>query len=121
MFEEAYLIHLVPRFGKTNEAILSPKKIYSADLGIRNLFTGFRDKGAVFENVVFSMIKHKHPSYVYQDATELDFLTQDKCLIEVKYGQKIKDRQKKLFEEFPAAKKIIIEGYQDLVLLADIV
>lgn len=33
MFAETYLIYLVPRCGKTNERILSPKKVYAADLG----------------------------------------------------------------------------------------
>ncbi|GAG10628.1 unnamed protein product, partial [marine sediment metagenome] len=66
MFVDAYLVYLVPRYGKTNETILSPKKIYAADLGIRNIFTGFRDKGALFENVVFAKIKNLEPRYVYQ-------------------------------------------------------
>lgn len=114
MFEETYLIHLVPRYGKTNENILAPKKIYAADLGIRHLFTGFRDKGAIFENVVFSMIKNKNPSYVYQDSVELDFMTEDKCLIEVKYGQLLKDKQKALFDKIQANKKIVVQSFKDL-------
>ncbi|MDZ7837078.1 MAG: ATP-binding protein [Actinomycetota bacterium] len=42
MFCQSYLIYIVPRCGKTNEKILSPKKVYAADLGIRTFFTGFR-------------------------------------------------------------------------------
>jgi len=51
MFSETYFIYLVPRCGKTNERILSPKKVYCADLGIRNLFTGFKDIGSIFETM----------------------------------------------------------------------
>ena len=51
MFSETYLIYLVPRCGKTNERILSPKKVCCADLGIRNLFTGFKDIGSIFETM----------------------------------------------------------------------
>ena len=40
-FQSTYLVQLLPRCGKTNERLLSAKKIYAADLGIRNIFTGF--------------------------------------------------------------------------------
>lgn len=53
MFAETYLINLVSRHGKTNEQILSPKKIYVTDLGIKNIVTGYRDKGAIFENYIY--------------------------------------------------------------------
>jgi hypothetical protein len=33
-----------------NWLMISPKKIYAADTGIRCLFAGFRDKGSLFEN-----------------------------------------------------------------------
>jgi uncharacterized protein len=114
MFVDTYLIYLVPRFGKTNEKILSAKKIYSADIGIRNLFTGFRDKGSLFENYVFLKIKDKNPSYIYEDETELDFFTSDKVLIEVKYQNEMSDNQKKLFKKFNAKKKILINGFEGL-------
>ena len=35
-FEETYLIYLMPRHGKTNQQLSSPKKVYAADTGIRN-------------------------------------------------------------------------------------
>ena len=73
MFENTYLIYLVPRYRKTNEKILAPKKVYAADLGIKALFTGFRDKGSFFENYVFLKIKQHHPCYVYKDSVEIDF------------------------------------------------
>lgn len=114
MFVDAYLIYLVPRYGKTNEVILSPKKIYAADLGIRNIFTGFRDKGALFENVVFAKIKNLEPRYVYQDGLELDFITKQKTLIEVKYNREINAKQKKMFDAFAAKEKILIRNFYDL-------
>lgn len=120
MFAQAYLIYLVPRFGKTNEQILSAKKVYAADIGMKNIITGFRDKGAIFENYVYLLIKNLEPRYVYQDTIELDFFTKNKTLIEVKYHQDLEEKQRKLFEEFPARKKLLISKLADLELLNNI-
>ena len=114
MFADAYLIFLVPRFGKTNERLLSAKKIYAADLGMRVYFTGFRDKGSLFENYVYLKIKKCNPSYVYQDGFEIDFLTQGKTLIEVKYIAQMGEKQKELFDKIEVKKKIVIENIFDL-------
>ena len=114
MFADAYLIFLVPRFGKTNERLLSAKKIYAADLGMRVYFTGFRDKGSLFENYVYLKIKKCNPSYVYQDGFEIDFLTQGKTLIEVKYNAQMGEKQKELFDKIEVKKKIVIENIFDL-------
>jgi predicted AAA+ superfamily ATPase len=114
MFADAFLIHLVPRHGKTNEKILSPKKIYAADCGIRSLFAGFRDKGSIFENYVYLKIRHRSPAYVRQDGIEIDFFTDDKMLIEVKYGGTMTDKQRELFESFSAQKKVLIDSIDDL-------
>lgn len=72
MFEETYLIWLVPRFGKTNETLLSPKKVYATDIGMRNIIVGFRDRGAIFENLVFMKIKNKDPQYVSTAGQEIE-------------------------------------------------
>lgn len=120
MFEDTYLIYLVSRHGKTNEQILSPKKIYAADLGIRNIFTGFRDKGTLFENFVYSIIKPLDPHYVYENGIEIDFFTNNKILIEVKYGKELNAKQLELFESFKANKKIIIKNFEDLELAKNI-
>lgn len=61
----SFLINLVPGFGKTNQKLISAKKIYAADTGIINLFTLFRDKGSFFENSVFLKIKNRNSAYVY--------------------------------------------------------
>src|SRR3989339_1525706 len=114
MFEDSYLIHTIQRYGKTNEKLLSPKKIYASDLGIRVLFTGFRDKGSLFENYVYLKIKNKNPYYLYKDGIEIDFFTENKTLIEVKYLNEMSTKQKKLFEETIAKEKILIKDIYDL-------
>lgn len=114
MFVDTFLIYLVPRFGKTNQRILAPKKIYAADLGIRNIFTGFRDKGSLFENYLFLKIKNLKPSYIYENGIEIDFFTSDKILIEVKYKREMTEKQKKLFDRFPANRKIILTDFNEI-------
>ena len=119
MFADSYLIYLLPRYGKTNETLLSPKKIYAPDLGIRTLFTGFRDKGSLFENYVYLNIKNLEPSYIYTNTIELDFMTKGKELIEVKYHSEMTEKQKDLFETTPAKKKHLIKNYSDFESLID--
>jgi len=114
-FQDTYLIHLLPRYGKTNEKILSAKKIYAADLGIRTLFTGFRDKGSLFENYIYLKIKHKNPAYIYKDGNEIDFFTEGKSLIEVKYNSELTGKQKDLFDSFKAKEKYVIKSVRDLM------
>lgn len=114
MFRDTYLIYLVPRYGRPNERLIAPKKIYAADLGIRNFFTGFKEKGALFENYIYLKIRHKNPSYLYQDGLELDFMTADKTLIEVKYQSEMTDKQKEFFQKVKAQKKIVVRGLDDL-------
>jgi predicted AAA+ superfamily ATPase len=114
MFEDTYLIYVVQRSGKTNEMILSPKKIYAADLGIRTSFTGIRDLGSFFENYVFLKIRNYLPKYVYQEGYEIDFLTAGKTLIEVKYGLPMNEDQSRLFNSTEAKKKMIINGIIDM-------
>ena len=114
MFADSYLIFLLPRFGKTNERLLSAKKIYAADLGIRSYFTGFCDKGSLFENYVYLKIKKHNPFYVYQRKNEIDFFTENKVLIEVKYNSEMNEGQQKLFKNIKANKKIVIKNIFDL-------
>ena len=116
-FQDSYLIYSIEKFGKLNERIKSPKKIYSADIGIRNIVTGFKDLGAIFENLVFLKIKHLNPRYVYVDGIELDFITQDDILIEVKYNSTLNNKQQKLFDNFKAKEKIIIDSIQKFLSL----
>jgi uncharacterized protein len=85
--EESFLIHLVYRHTKTlNERIKSNRKIYLADVGIRNIMTGFKDKGVIFENLVFLKIKEQKPRYFFEDDKEIDFIFNDTA-IECKYKE----------------------------------
>lgn len=113
MFEETYLIHLVPRFGKTNETLLSSKKIYATDVGMRNIIVGFRDKGAIFENIVFMKIKDCNPGYLYESGQEIDFIF-DETLLEVKYHRDIVSKQLAVFESYKIKHKFLIKNYNEL-------
>jgi len=117
-FESTYLIYLVARWGKTNERLLSPKKIYACDLGIKYLFVGERDIGSYFENYIYLKLKNKKELYyLYENGTEIDFYTSDKMLIESKYYADLNEKQKKLFDSYPSDKKMIIDSIEKLNFL----
>lgn len=113
-FEDSFLISTLMRCGKTNENLLAPKKIYAADLGIRNLFTGFRDKGSLFENYLYNKLKSFDPCYYFVDGIELDFLIAKNILIEAKYLSELTGKQRELFDEagFPA--KFEIDSFRKI-------
>ncbi len=113
-FEETYLIHLVPRYGKTNERLLAPKKIFAADIGIRTLFTGFRDKGSLFENYVYLLLKPREPAYLYENGLEIDFITKDKTIYEVKYQTEPEGKQLEFFNSLKYTNKYIIKNIDDI-------
>ncbi|WP_238565756.1 ATP-binding protein [Spirochaeta lutea] len=118
-FEETFLIHLLPRWGKTNEKILSSKKIYACDLGIKYLFTGDRDLRSYFENYIYLQLRNKKEVfYLYEDGNEIDFITSDTILIEAKYNAEISGKQKALFDRMNAKKKLVINSVDGLKLLA---
>ncbi len=117
IFSNSYIVHLMDRYGKTNERILSPKKIYAADLGIRNIFTGYRDFGSLFENYAFLRFKHLHPKYIYQEKTEIDFILDDNLLIETKYhNEEVPKNQKTLLESFKNKSFMIARNEKDIEL-----
>ncbi len=116
-FEDTYLVYLIPRYGTTNLQISSPRKVYASDIGIRNLFTGFIKKGRAFENYVYLKIKDFEPFYVLENGLELDFYVDDRVLVEVKYQEDIKEKQKELFDRFDAAQKIVVKDFRDLARL----
>ncbi len=111
-FESAYLFYVIQRYSKSpNENITSPKKIYAGDVGIRNIVTGFRDLGSIYENLVYLKVKHNDPNYFYENGIEIDFCYKD-TLIEAKFGQEMTDKQQKLFDSFKAKNKIIASGVE---------
>ena len=118
LFEETYLIHLISRYGKTNDKLLSSKKVYATDIGIRNVIVGFRDKGAIFENIVFMAIKKYKPHYVYDESQEIDFYFND-TLLEVKYNATLMGKQREFFEHFKAKQKVSIQNYGDFQLFLE--
>jgi len=120
-FEETFLVHLLSRWGKTNERILSSKKIYACDLGIKHLFMGERDLGSYFENYIYLKLRNnKDVYYLYEDGYEIDFFTSDHILIESKYNAEIKGKQKELFDRINAKQKFVIDSVNKLYLLDEI-
>jgi len=111
-FRETYLVYTIERCGKLNQRLRTGQKLYAGDVGLKNIITGFRDKGAVFENLVYLKIKQHHPCFIYENCIELDFHFDD-TLIEATYGPEIKDKQQRLFENYPARNKVVINGWKD--------
>jgi len=116
-FEETYLIYSIEKHGKLNEKIKGINKVYASDVGLRNVTTGYRDKGAIYENLVFLKIKDHKPSYLYVDGIEIDFVTQNGTLIEAKYNSTLNAKQQKLFDSFTAKNKYVVNGFEGFALL----
>jgi uncharacterized protein len=108
-FIDTYLFKIVEYDGKLNERIRSPKKIYCADVGIKNVVTGFRDLGSIYENLVFLKIKHENPHYVRENSIEIDFKYKD-TLIEAKYNKELEGKQRELFNKLKIKNKIVAKG-----------
>jgi len=120
-FESTYLIHLLPRWGKTNQKLLSAKKIYASDLGIKHLFMGDRDLGSYFENYIYLVLRNKKILYyLYENTVEIDFYTDDKILIESKFYSQLNEKQNRLFSDYPASKRIVIDSIDKLALLNEL-
>ena len=115
-FKETYMVYTVERCGKLNQRLRTGKKLYAGDVSLRNMATGFRDRGAVFENMVYLKIKQHNPCYIYEDGNEIDFFFKD-TLMEVKFREKLKDKQLRLFEKIPAKEKIIVSEWQEYMKL----
>lgn len=119
-FEEAFLIYQVNRYASSlNEIVHSPKKIYISDNGIKNVFVGFKDKGALMENLVFLKIKDKRVSYYYENEREIDFMVEiprekRTIAIEVKYKEKVDEEELESFRTSRFKEKILIQNFDDL-------
>lgn len=108
-FLNTYLFDIIEVKGKLNQKIKSNKKLYCVDIGMRNIITGLRDLGAIYENLVYNKIKQNSPSFIYENGIEIDFCF-NSTLIEAKFGQKLKDKQKDLFDKLQYKTKIIANG-----------
>ncbi len=115
LFCDTFIIYPVARSGKLNEQLVSPKKIYCCDTGIRNFYTGERDWGAVFENYVFLRLKELNLKYIYENTIELDFLSESKLLIECKFhDEALSKKQQELFDKLEAKEKYVVRNYKDV-------
>ena len=120
-FVDTFLVHLLPRWGKTNEKLLSAKKIYACDLGIKHLFMGERDLGSYFENYIYLKLRNvKDLYYLYEDGYEIDFYTSDKIMIESKFNAQMNEKQKKLFDSYHADQKIVVDSVKNLSLIENL-
>lgn len=109
--EESFLINLVYRHTKTlNERIKSNRKVYIADVGIRNVIASFKDKGAIFENLVFLNIKDKDPKYYFENNKEIDFVFKDTA-IECKYKETIDKEELSALNTSRFKKKMVVKDY----------
>jgi len=114
-FRDTFLIHLVPRWGTTNERVLSPKKVYACDLAVKHLFIGDRDLGSYFENYVYLQLRrHTEVFYYRKNGIEIDFLTRDGTLIEAKYNARMDGAQLDVFQNLPARRKIVLDSVKAL-------
>ncbi len=114
LFEETYLFYQIERHSKSlNERIYSPKKIYIGDIGLKNITVGFKDKGSLYENLVYLKIKDKKPNYYYENETEIDFVY-DNILLECKLGTNLTDKQKKVMDK-SKRKTLIADSYKFLL------
>lgn len=113
--EETYLIYLMPKCSKSlNEQIRAPKKVYIADTGIRTMIVGYKDRGALFENLVFLKLKENTPCYALVNGKEIDFVIGNNCAIEVKYRRDIEDKALAYFYNSHYKKKILLKNIKDL-------
>jgi len=119
-FEEAFLIYQVNRYARSlNEIVKSPKKIYIADNGIRCIFVGSKDKGALWENLVFLSLKEQKVSYYYENDREIDFILEllhGKRILafEAKYKENPDDKELKFFMNSRFKEKFLIKNQNDL-------
>ncbi len=66
---------------------------------------------------MYLKVKDSEPVYVLENQVEIDFYLNNHVLVEVKFEEDIKDRQKEFFDRFKAKHKRVIRGYQDLAEL----
>jgi len=116
--EETYLIYLMRKCSRSlNEQIRAPKKVYIADTGIRTTVVGYKDKGALLENLVFMKLKNNNPCYAAINGKEIDFVIGNKYAIEVKYKKNIEEKELKYFYNSKYEEKILIKTVADLKVL----
>jgi hypothetical protein len=58
--------------------------------------------------------------YLYENTVEIDFYTEDKILIESKFYSHLTEKQEKLFSEYPADKKIVVDSVEKLAVINEL-
>lgn len=103
--KEVYQVLEIRRFSPSlSEQMISPKKFYFSDIGIRNTLTnGFKDEGSVAENILYIHLCNKYGQdnvfYYYQNQLEVDFIVRqgaDLMAFESKYTDDIEINSKGL-------------------------
>lgn len=112
-FEETFLIYIVYKHSKSlNEKIRAQKKIYISDVGLRNILIGFKDLGAIYENLVFLKIKKDEPEYYFENNREVDFIIKKKDLvIEAKFKKNIEEKDLDALNKMQIKNKILAKDY----------
>ncbi len=125
-FEETFLIYRVSRYAKSkNEMVRSPKKIYLADNGIHNVLLGFKDKGGLWENLVFTAIKSHSITYYYENNKEVDFIInmpgrKESLAVEAKFKEVLDEDELRTLQEAPFPQKMLIRTWTDLQKLKEL-
>jgi uncharacterized protein len=115
LFCDTFIVTPVSKYGKLNVQMVAPKKVYACDTGIRTFYTGERDWGALFENYVFLRLKHLNLNYVSENSIEIDFISQNKTLIECKFHEEaLSEKQQQLFDHLAAKEKYIVRNFEDI-------
>lgn len=82
---------------------------------------GERDLDSYFENYIYLRLRNKKTVYyLYENTTEIDFITEDKILIESKFYSQLNEKQLKLYDEYPARKKYVIDSVESLSILNEL-
>jgi len=119
-FQQTFLFNLVPKYSKSlNERIYSQKKVYICDNGIKNVFSGFRDIGSLFENYIHIELskRFKDIFYFYENNKEIDFIIREGLKKEIAIEVKFRDIEKKDIEVLEKSKfknKLLIQNYKDI-------
>jgi len=58
--------------------------------------------------------------YLYENTIEIDFITDDEILIESNFYAKLREKQEKLFREYPANTKLVIDSVEKLSILNEL-
>lgn len=122
LFKDTFIINTVSKFGKLNVQLVSPKKVYACDTGIRSFYTGERDWGSLFENYTYLRLKHLDLNYVSENGIEIDFKSHNKLLIECKFhNEALSDKQQQLFDKIVAQQKFIVRNFEDIEMVKKMV